>query len=158
MHFSDVLAADGLDDVSLVVRGMEAGAAASLGLTVQGSAACQRVLQTQSSDKCSGCARWNNSSLSPLIFDMLNCSFNSQNSSAPYKASFEYWNWNYISEVIHRYEWAQKYKIYILIVSPPPTLQSKHMRAWPLRLLPSQSYTQTQTAAVQTLELTSNVI
>lgn len=46
MHLGHILAADGLDDVAFVIRGMEAGPAPSLGLTVQGSAACQGVLQT----------------------------------------------------------------------------------------------------------------
>lgn len=34
VHLSHVLAADGLDDVAFVVRGMESGTAASLRLTV----------------------------------------------------------------------------------------------------------------------------
>lgn len=46
MHLCHVLAADGLDDVAFVIRGMEAGPAPSLGLTVQGSTACQGVLKT----------------------------------------------------------------------------------------------------------------
>ena len=46
MHLCHVLAADGLDDVALVIRGMEAGPAPSLGLAVQGSAARQGVLKT----------------------------------------------------------------------------------------------------------------
>lgn len=46
VHLRHVLAADGLDDVAFVVRGMESRAAPSLGLAVQGGAACQRVLQT----------------------------------------------------------------------------------------------------------------
>ncbi len=41
MHLGHILAADGLDDVAFVVRGMEAGPAPSLGLTNQWSAACQ---------------------------------------------------------------------------------------------------------------------
>lgn len=46
MHLGHIFAADGLDDIALVIRGMETGPAPSLGLTVQRSAACQRVLQT----------------------------------------------------------------------------------------------------------------
>lgn len=41
VHLSHVLAADGLDDVAFVVRGVESGAAASLRLAVQRSAAGQ---------------------------------------------------------------------------------------------------------------------
>lgn len=41
VHLSHVLAADGLDDVAFVIRGMESGTAASLRLTVQRSAAGQ---------------------------------------------------------------------------------------------------------------------
>lgn len=48
VHLGHVLAADGLDDVALVVRRVEAGAAPSLGLAVQGGAARQGVLWTQS--------------------------------------------------------------------------------------------------------------
>lgn len=44
VHLGHVLAADGLDDVALVVRRVEAGAAPPLGLAVQGGAARQRVL------------------------------------------------------------------------------------------------------------------
>lgn len=44
VHLGYILAADGLDDVALVVRRVEAGAAPSLGLAVQGGAAGQRVL------------------------------------------------------------------------------------------------------------------
>lgn len=47
MHLGHILAADGLDDVAFVVRGMKAGPTPSLGLTVQGSTACQRILQKQ---------------------------------------------------------------------------------------------------------------
>lgn len=46
VHLCHVLAADGLDDVAFVVRGMESGTAASLRLTVQRSAAGQWILQT----------------------------------------------------------------------------------------------------------------
>lgn len=48
VHLGHVLAADGFDDVALVIRRVEAGAAPSLGLAVQGGAACQGVLWTQS--------------------------------------------------------------------------------------------------------------
>lgn len=41
VHLCHVLAADGLDDVAFVVRGMESGTAASLRLAVQRSAAGQ---------------------------------------------------------------------------------------------------------------------
>lgn len=41
VHLSHILAADGLDDVAFVIRGMESGTTSSLGLTVQRSAACQ---------------------------------------------------------------------------------------------------------------------
>ena len=51
MHLSHILAADGFDDVALVVRGMEAGPTPSLGLNVQRSAACQRVLQRWNKNK-----------------------------------------------------------------------------------------------------------
>lgn len=46
VHLGHILAADGLDDVAFVIRGMESGTAPSLGLTVQRSAACQWILQT----------------------------------------------------------------------------------------------------------------
>lgn len=46
VHLGHVLAADGLDNVALVVRRVEAGAAPSLGLAVQGGAARQGVLWT----------------------------------------------------------------------------------------------------------------
>lgn len=46
VHLSHVLAADGLDDVAFVARGVESGAAASLRLAVQRSAAGQWILQT----------------------------------------------------------------------------------------------------------------
>ena len=45
MHLCHILAADGLDDIAFVVRGVEAGPASSLGLAVQGSTTCQRVLR-----------------------------------------------------------------------------------------------------------------
>lgn len=45
MHLGHVLAADGLDDVALVVRRVEAGAAPALRLAVQGGAARQGVLE-----------------------------------------------------------------------------------------------------------------
>lgn len=41
VHLCHILAADGLDDVAFVIRGMESGTAPSLGLTVQRSTACQ---------------------------------------------------------------------------------------------------------------------
>lgn len=47
MHLSHILAADGFDDIALIVRGMKAGPTATLGLAVQGSTASQRVLQKQ---------------------------------------------------------------------------------------------------------------
>lgn len=46
VHFSHILAADGLDDVALVTGGVKASPTAPLGLAVQWSAACKRVLQT----------------------------------------------------------------------------------------------------------------
>lgn len=45
VHLGHVLAADGLDDVALVVRRVEAGAAPALRLAVQGGAARQGVLE-----------------------------------------------------------------------------------------------------------------
>lgn len=50
MHLRNILAADGLNDIAFVIRGMEAGPAPSLGLTVQGSTACQRVLKTHTAN------------------------------------------------------------------------------------------------------------
>lgn len=47
MHLCHVLAADGFDDVAFVIRGVEAGAAPSLGVSVQRSASSQRILQTE---------------------------------------------------------------------------------------------------------------
>jgi hypothetical protein len=44
VHLGHVLAGDGLDDVALVVGGVEAGAAPPLGLAVQWRAPRQRVL------------------------------------------------------------------------------------------------------------------
>ena len=46
MHLCHILTADGLDHVALVIRGMETRPTATLGVTVQGSAACQGVLKT----------------------------------------------------------------------------------------------------------------
>lgn len=67
--------------------------------------------------------------------------------------------WNSCSSSV--FEWIPQCSIsciYLLVDWPPPTLQSKHVGFWPLRLLPVQTYTQTQTAAAQTLELKSNMI
>lgn len=58
-------------------------------------------------------------------------------------------------------DWSPQYRIpamYLFVVWPPPTLQSKHVGFWPPRLLSVQTHTQTQTAAAQTLELQSNMI
>lgn len=51
MHFCHIFAANSLDDVAFVVRRMKTGAAAALSVTVQRSAACQRVLQTERKTK-----------------------------------------------------------------------------------------------------------
>lgn len=50
VHLGHILTADGLDDVAFVIGGVEACTAAPLGLAVQRSAACQRVLQTDRQD------------------------------------------------------------------------------------------------------------
>lgn len=45
VHLCHILAADGLYDVAFVTRHVEASPTPSLGFTVQGGTACQRVLQ-----------------------------------------------------------------------------------------------------------------
>lgn len=47
MHLCHVLAADDLNDVAFVIRGMEAGPAASLSITVQRGTACEGVLKNK---------------------------------------------------------------------------------------------------------------
>ena len=57
VHLRHILARDGLDDVALVVGGVEAGTAPPLGLAVQRRAPCQRVLPANQKRENTGSVR-----------------------------------------------------------------------------------------------------